>query len=225
MNALLKAADVLDRVPRALGKLAGWLILPLIAIIMFDVITRKIDTFRIGLSELTWYWLIEPIKLQDMQWHLHGVLLLMSFGFAYLMNAHVRVDIFREKLSRRGQAWVEFWGLLVMAMPYLMLVTYFAIIFVKISFAQGEGSESLTGITHRYIVKSFTVVGFGLALSAVVATFIRLGVFLFGPPGLRARAGGDLHIFAHEEEEQLEDEARAVVGDAGVAPKESKERS
>ena len=220
MEALLKLANVLDRVPRFLGKLAGWIILPLIAIIMFDVITRKIDYFRIGLSELTWYWLIEPIKLQDMEWHLHGVLLLMSFGFAYLMNAHVRVDIFREKLSRRGQAWVEFMGLLVMAMPYLLLVTYFAIIFVKISIEQNEGSESLTGITHRYIVKSFTVVGFGLALSAVVATFIRLGVFLFGPLGLRLQAEKDLHIFAHEEEKQLEEEARVVVEEAGIAPKE-----
>ena len=222
MEALLKLANVLDRVPRFLGKLAGWIILPLIAIIMFDVITRKIDYFRIGLSELTWYWLIEPIKLQDMEWHLHGVLLLMSFGFAYLMNAHVRVDIFREKLSRRGQAWVEFMGLLVMAMPYLLLVTYFAIIFVKISIDQNEGSESLTGITHRYIVKSFTVVGFGLALSAVVATFIRLGVFLFGPLGLRLQAEKDLHIFAHEEEKQLEEEARVVVEDAGLAPKEGR---
>ena len=220
MEALLKLADVLDRIPRTLGKLAGWIILPLIAIIMFDVITRKIDYFRIGLSELTWYWLIEPIKLQDMEWHLHGVLLLMSFGFAYLMNAHVRVDIFREKLSRRGQAWVEFMGLLVMAMPYLLLVTYFAFIFVKISIDQNEGSESLTGITHRYIVKSFTVVGFGLALSAVMATFIRLGVFLFGPLGLRLQAEKDLHIFAHEEEKQLEEEARVVVEEAGLAPKE-----
>lgn len=220
MNALIKLANVLDRVPRYLGKAAGWLIIPLIAIIMFDVITRKIDYFRIGLSELTWYWLIEPIKLQDMQWHLHGVLLLMSFGFAYLMNAHVRVDIFREKLSRRGQAWVEFLGLMVMAMPYLILVTYFAVIFVTISIQQGEGSESLTGITHRYIVKSFTVVGFGLALSAVIATFIRLSVFLFGSPALRAQVQGDLHIFAHEEEKQLEEEARTAVEEAGIAPKE-----
>ena len=220
MEALLKLANVLDRIPRFLGKLAGWIILPLIAIIMFDVITRKIDYFRIGLSELTWYWLIEPIKLQDMQWHLHGVLLLMSFGFAYLMNAHVRVDIFRERLSRRGQAWVEFMGLLVMAMPYLILVAYFAFIFVSISIQQNEGSESLTGIPKRYIVKSFTVVGFGLALSAVVATFIRLGVFLFGPLGLRLQAEKDLHIFAHEEEKQLEEEARVVVEEAGVTPSE-----
>ena len=139
MGSLLKLADILDRVPRFLGKAGGWIILPLIAIIMFDVITRKIDFLRIGMSELSWYWLIEPIKLQDMEWHLHGVILLMAFGYAYLMNGHVRVDIFREKLNRRGQAWVEFWGLAIMALPYLILVLYFAFIFVSISIRQGEG--------------------------------------------------------------------------------------
>ena len=211
MKTLLKAADFLDWGPRNLGKLAGWLILPLIGIIMFDVITRKVDFLRIGMSELSWYWLIEPIKLQDMEWHLHGVLLLMTFGFGYLLNAHVRVDIFREQLSRRGQAWIELGGLLLLAVPYLALVLYFAFIFVKISWLQGEGSESLTGIPMRYIVKSFTVVGFLLVLSAVLATALRLTVFLFGTPQDKADAESDLHIFAHEDEEALEEEARKLI--------------
>ena len=211
MNTLLKVADVLDWAPRSLGKLAGWLILPLIGIIMFDVITRKVDFLRIGMSELSWYWLIEPIKLQDMEWHLHGVLLLMTFGFGYLLNAHVRVDIFREQLSRRGQAWIELGGLLFLAIPYLALVLYFAFIFVKISWFQGEGSESLTGIPMRYIVKSFTVVGFILVLSAVLATFMRLLAYQFGGEREKAYAESMLHIFAHEEEEVLKEEAKKVV--------------
>ena len=85
MESLLKLADVFDRIARFMGKLAGFVVLPLIAIIMFDVITRKIDFLRIGMSQLSWYWLIEPIKLQDMQWHLHAVILLLSFGYAYLI--------------------------------------------------------------------------------------------------------------------------------------------
>ena len=126
MSSLLKLANYLEYLPRKIGRLAGWLILPLIFVIMFDVITRKIDFFRIGMSELSFYWLIEPIKLQDMEWHLHGVLLLCSFGLGYLMNSHVRVDIFRELLPRRKQAWIEFWGLVIMAVPYMLLISYFA---------------------------------------------------------------------------------------------------
>ncbi len=198
MDRLLKIAGYLDRIPRLAGKCAGWVVLPLIAVIMFDVITRKIDFLRIGMSQLSFYWLIEPIKLQDMEWHLHAVVLMLSFGFAYLSNAHVRVDIFREMLSRRGQAWVEFWGIVLLALPYLLLVTYFAFIFVKISFLQGEGSESLTGITHRYIIKSVMVIGFALLLSAFIATLIRLCALLFGDHDHKAKAAGALNIFTDE---------------------------
>lgn len=198
MSFLLKAADRLAYLPYKLGRLAGWLILPLIFVIMFDVITRKIDFFRIGMSELSFYWLIEPIKLQDMEWHLHGVLLLLSFGLGYLMNSHVRVDIFRELLPRRKQAWIELWGLVIMAVPYTMIVSYFAWVFVSMSYSQGEGSESLTGIPHRYIVKSFTLVGFGILLCACISTLLRIWVYLFGTEDEKEQALGKLEIFPEE---------------------------
>ena len=198
MNGLLNLADRLDHIPRYVGKCAGFVVLPLIAVIMFDVITRKIDFLRIGMSQLSFYWLIEPIKLQDMEWHLHAVILMLSSGIAYLHNAHVRVDIFREMLSRRGQAWVEFWGILLLALPYLLIAIYFSFQFVKISFLQGEGSESLTGITHRYIIKSVMVIGFAFTMSAFIATFIRLCALLFGDHNHKARAAVDLNIFTEE---------------------------
>ncbi|MDH3663428.1 MAG: TRAP transporter small permease subunit [Alphaproteobacteria bacterium] len=198
MNGLLNLAEYLDRIPRFIGKCAGFIVLPLIAVIMFDVITRKIDFLRIGMSQLSFYWLIEPIKLQDMEWHLHAIILMLSFGYGYLMNSHVRVDIFREMLSRRGQAWVEFWGVLLLAIPYLVIAIYFSFIFVWISFQQGEGSESLTGITHRYIIKSVMVIGFTLTFGAFMATFIRLCALLFGGHDHKARAAESLDIFTTE---------------------------
>ena len=198
MNGMLNLAEYLDRFPRFIGKCAGFVVLPLIAFIMFDVITRKIDFLRIGMSQLSFYWLIEPIKLQDMQWHLHAIILMLSFGFAYLNNSHVRVDIFREMLGRRGQAWIEFWGILLLAIPYLIIAIYFSAVFVKISFLQGEGSESLTGITHRYIIKSVMVIGFTFTMSAFLATFIRLCALLFGDHDQKARAAEALSIFTDE---------------------------
>jgi TRAP-type mannitol/chloroaromatic compound transport system permease small subunit len=198
MNGLLNLAEYLDRIPRFIGKCAGFVVLPLIAVIMFDVITRKIDFLRIGMSQLSFYWVIEPIKLQDMEWHLHAIILMLSFGYGYLLNSHVRVDIFREMFGRRGQAWIEFCGILLLAMPYLLVAIYFSGVFVKISFLQGEGSESLTGITHRYIIKSVMVIGFTLTMSAFLATFIRLCSLLFGSHDDKARAATALNIFSEE---------------------------
>ncbi len=216
MDRLLNIADVLDRIPRFVGKCAGFVVLPLIAVIMFDVITRKIDFLRIGMSQLSFYWVIEPIKLQDMEWHLHAVILMLSFGYGYLMNAHVRVDIFREMLSRRGQAWVEFWGIVLLALPYLVIAIYFSAVFVYISFQQGEGSESLTGITHRYIIKSVMVIGFTLTITAFLVTFVRLWALLFGSHDQKAAAAEKLNIFTTETNrtaDVLAAEAKALAGE------------
>ena len=83
---------------------------------MFDVVTRKIDFIRLYFSEFSIdYGYSVSTILQDLQWHIHGIILLLTFGIGYLANAHVRVDVFREHIHPRKQAWLEFIGLLVMA--------------------------------------------------------------------------------------------------------------
>jgi TRAP-type mannitol/chloroaromatic compound transport system permease small subunit len=197
MRGLLSLAQVFDWPARAIGKLAGWLIIPLIFIIMFDVITRRMDGIRIWIAEQNIYW-FNPIIFQDAQWHLNGIILLCSFGFAYLLNAHVRVDIFREMLPRRGQAKVEFWGLLLMGIPFLLVISYFAFQYVALSFSQNEQSESLTGIGNRYIIKSFLIIGFLLLLSSFIATILRLIVAIWGSEEDSALGYEALDIFAEQ---------------------------
>ena len=200
MGFLLNLANVLDRIARSVGKAAGWIILLLIFVIMFDVVTRKIDVIRLYFSDFTIeYGYSVSTILQDLEWHLHGVLLLLTFGFGYLMNTHVRVDIFRENFSRKGQAWMEFWGILLLALPFMLLMLYFSWRFFAISFGQGEGSESMTGIPWRYVVKSFMFIGFSVATIAILATLARLAAFLFGSPDEKHRAHQALAIFAHED--------------------------
>jgi len=207
---MLKFAQTLDKFARNAGLLCGWLIVPLVFIILFDVITRKLDYTRLMFSEwgVTSGFSVSTI-LQDFQWHLHAVLLLMSFGLGYLMNAHVRVDIFREMLSRRKQAWLELFGLVVLGIPFLILMISFAWDQFFISWQQTEGSESMTGIPHRYIVKSFMVLGFIVVLAAVVATIIRLWTFLTGGQERSDEALSSLAIFS-DQSSALADAQRAA---------------
>lgn len=212
MRGLLSLAQVFDWPPRQFGKLVGWLIIPLILIIMFDVVTRKIDYLRIWIAEQNIYW-FNPIIFQDAQWHLHGVILLSTFGFGYLMNAHVRVDIFREMLPRRGQAKVEFWGLLIMGIPFLIVISYFAVQFVALSISQNEQSESLTGIGNRYIVKSFLIIGFLLLLSSFLATILRLFVAIWGNKEDSEAAYATLDIFAEQGIQEEIEEFKSDIAD------------
>lgn len=200
MGALLNLAGVFDRISRGVGKAASFLILPLIFLIMFDVITRKIDFIKTASADITIeYGFSVSFILQDLQWHVHGALLLLTFGFGYLANAHVRVDIFREALSRRRQVWVEFFGIVICAVPFLVLMIWFSWVMTSSSFAQWEGSESQVGLGWRWLIKSFLVWGFIIALLAALATLFRCAGMLFGNYEQQAIAEDELQFFTDEE--------------------------
>lgn len=216
MGGLLSVAAVLDAISRGVGKLASWLILPLIAMIMFDVITRKIHFINAWSAQITMkYGFSVSFILQDLEWHLHGALLLLTFGFGYLANAHVRVDIFREHLNRRQQAWLETIGLAFFAIPFLCLMIWFAWVMTHASWVQGEGSESQVGLGMRYIIKSFLVWGFVVALLASVATLLRCLNYLFGDFEQRLIAERQLQFFSDAESVPkvvITDEATGIEG-------------
>lgn len=199
MQKILKIASVLDRIARSIGLWVGWIIIPLIFVIMFDVITRKIDVTRLFFSEYTVeYGFSVSTILQDLQWHFHALLLMFSFGIGYLYNAHVRVDIFREMLSRRKQGWMELCGLIILGLPFLILMIMFSNDMFWLSWSQGEGSDSMTGIPMRYIPKSFMVFGFLVVLAAVLATIFRLIAYLFGNQETQDAAIENLAIFSDQ---------------------------
>ncbi|MEM1047134.1 MAG: TRAP transporter small permease subunit [Pseudomonadota bacterium] len=208
MTSLARLADGMDRIVRSIGQGIGWIILPLILTIMFDVVTRKVDFIRLYFSEFTinYGYSISTI-LQDLQWHFHAMLLMLTFGFGYLRNAHVRVDIFREMLPRRQQAWVEFFGLLFLAVPFLVLMIRYGWDLMYLSWQQGEGSDSMTGIDYRYVIKAFVPLGFVVALMSVIATLIRLGQFLFGSAEQKDYALSKLEIFPDDSDLQAAREA------------------
>lgn len=202
MGALLGVAGLLDRIARSIGKTVGWIMIPLILVIVFDVITRKLDFTRLLFAGYTATSGVSVSTiLQDLQWHFHAVLLMMSFGFAYLANAHVRVDVFRELLPRRPQAWIEVFGLVVFGFPFLVLMIWYSFQMTELSFHQGEGSESMTGIGQRWFIKSFLLWGFIVTLMAVLATLFRLLAYLFGDADAQDEALEGLEIFADENEE------------------------
>lgn len=211
MNAILRIADRLDAFSRKIGLVVGWIIVPLILVIMFDVITRKIDVTRLYFSDFTvQYGFSISTILQDLQWHFHALLLMFSFGIGYLANAHVRVDIFREMAAQRKQAWIELLGLVILALPFLTLMIWFSWRMVLLSWMQGEGSDSMTGIGMRYIPKSFMLFGFIVVMCAVLATIGRLIGYIFGDQQHQKHALEKLEIFSDEstalEEARLEAE-------------------
>lgn len=216
---MLNLADGMARLSNTVGRGVSWLILPLIFIIMIDVITRKIEYIADWSADITIeYGYSVSFILQDLQWHIHGVLLMLTFGMGYLANAHVRVDIFREMGSRRTQCWIELFGLLFLAIPFLTLAIIKSIDMVTISYAQNEGSESLVGIPWRYIIKSCLPIGFFIVMLAAIATLIRVVTYLFGSSDAAARAEDNIQFFTDQEvlpKASIEDAEDVITVDEG----------
>jgi TRAP-type mannitol/chloroaromatic compound transport system permease small subunit len=199
MEALARISDRLSRLVITIGKLAKWLILPLVAITVWDVITRKLVVLQQLQVSLVGN-LMNSTKLQEMEWHLHTALFALCLGFGYLHNAHVRIDIISEKLASRTRAWIEFLGCTLFLIPYTCVVIYFAYDFALTSYLQGEISSALIGVPHRWIIKSVLLIGMILALIAATSIWLRYVLVLFGP----ARLANDPFVQHAPEEPAVE---------------------
>jgi TRAP-type mannitol/chloroaromatic compound transport system permease small subunit len=162
------------------GRFGSVFIWPLVFVTMWDVIVRKLGGMQ--------YWLIQNVgsvfestKIQEWEWHFHTVLFALVLGYGYVNNRHVRVDLIREKLSFRKQAWIEFFGCTFFMIPYCVIVSYFALESAYESFVVGEISASLVGLSHRWIIKSVLVIGLLVAAFSGFAVWLQAVLVLFTP--------------------------------------------
>lgn len=183
MRLLAAVADGLDRLIVGLGRAVGWLCLPLMLVILLDVVARKIPGFWIAVENSFLGGLVSSVKLQETEWHLHTLLFVFALGYAYVCNMHVRVDLLRRRFPPRAQAWLEILACLFLLIPYTALLFYYGWDFVAVSYAQGEGSQAMTGLPQRWLIKSTLLAGIALFLLSGVRTLIRAVLFLRGGSG------------------------------------------
>jgi TRAP-type mannitol/chloroaromatic compound transport system permease small subunit len=184
VDLMLRASARLRAFVEFVGRRGAVFILPLVFVTMWDVFLRKIGGMQ--------YWLVqhfgrtfESTVIQEMEWHFHTALFTLVLGYGVVRNRHVRVDLVREKLPFRKQAWIEFLGLTFFMIPYCIIVGYFALTFAWDSFLVSEKSASTVGLSYRWIIKTVLVFGMLTALLAGLAVWLQTVLVLFGPRGLR----------------------------------------
>lgn len=179
MALLLRFSEMVEAVLGFVARLFAWAFIACMVVIVFDVITRKFGFQLPGLGST---------RLQELEWQIHAVLFTTWLGFAYLRNSHVRIDVFVAGLSFRKRVWIELFGCLLFAIPYLIIALPHAQDFFMTSFLQNESSDSPTGLPYRWIVKFFVYAGLWGVLLAVLSVIARCIVVLFGSPELARRA-------------------------------------
>ena len=161
MDALLRLSEGLRRLLEWIALTSGWLLVAMACVTTFDVLARKA-----GMQ-------LPFTKLQELEWHFHAVIFSLWMGYGYTINAHPRVNSFTEHMSYRRRAWLELFGCLVLALPYIALVSYYSLDFVIASYRLGEQSDSTVGLTHRWIIKGIYAAGLWLVVFGILSVLLR----------------------------------------------------
>src|SRR5690606_11921782 len=101
MRAIFSLSNILSRIAILCGRVGAWAFFPLMLIIMLDVVMRR-------------FFVVGSIRLQELEWHFHAILFLFCLGFAYLANAHVRIELISERLPDRARVLIELLGLAIL---------------------------------------------------------------------------------------------------------------
>jgi len=147
VNRTLNLIEGVDAVNRQVGRVVSWISLLMVLVVTVDVIMR----YAFG----TTY-----VFTQELEWHLFGAYFLLGGGYTLLHDAHVRVDIFYQRLTPRGKAWIDLIGVLFFLLPGCYLVITTSWNFAWNSWLIRETSPDPGGIPARYILKAAIPLGF-----------------------------------------------------------------
>lgn len=163
MKALLAFARLVDAFTERVGRAVVGLVLAATLISAGNALAR----YALGESSNAWL---------EIQWYLFGAMFLLAAGYTLKHNGHVRIDILYNRLTPRGQAWIDLAGGLLFLLPMAVLLAWLAWPMFVDAWATHEMSPDAGGLV-RWPVKLLLPAGFGLlALQGVAEVIKRIGV-------------------------------------------------
>jgi len=145
----------IDLIILTLSKLTALTLSALVLLIVYDA------TMRYLFSE-------GSTALQELEWHLFDVVILLSIAYTLKMNSHVRVDIFYDRFPKKIKKYIDIISILLFILPFSFFIIYVSFGFVQMSFLQNEASSDPGGLPYRWLVKSLILLAFFLlSLQAV----------------------------------------------------------
>ncbi|MDQ7067891.1 MAG: TRAP transporter small permease subunit [Sulfurimonas sp.] len=97
---------MIDSVTKYIAYITAFILALLVVLIVYDATARYL--FSSGST-----------ALQELEWHLYDVIILLSIAYALKHNAHVRVDIFYEKFSLKTQTLINIISIVLFILPCL----------------------------------------------------------------------------------------------------------
>lgn len=133
MHALLKLSRRIDALTERIGQLSPWLVLIVVLISTANAIMRYAFNYSSN-------------AYLEVQWYLFGMIFLSCAGYTLLRNEHVRIDIVCSRFSRRGQTWIDIFGLVFFLMPMAIAILVLSWPVFVDALRSGEMSNSAGGL-------------------------------------------------------------------------------
>jgi TRAP-type mannitol/chloroaromatic compound transport system permease small subunit len=197
MSQLLTLSRLIDSLTNLVGKLAMWMILATTLISASNAIIRKV----FGTSSNAWL---------EIQWYLFAAVFMLGSGYAFLRNAHVRIDFISSRFSARTRNWIDVGGIFVFVFPLCYLLISLGMPLFQNAWASGEMSSNAGGLV-RWPVYALIPLGFFLLFVQSISELIKRFAFLTGNgPDPLAHAGpSDEELLAQQ---LLDEEAQRLKG-------------
>ena len=148
MRGLLALSAIIDRVTEFIGKWVSWLILVSILVSAGNAVFRKL----FNMSSNAWL---------ELQWYLFGAAFMLAAAYTLKQNEHIRIDIVYGMFSRRVQHWIDLFGHVLFLMPFVLLMVWYFVPYVALSYRIGEVSTNAGGLII-WPAKAILLVGFAL---------------------------------------------------------------
>lgn len=159
-KASVVIAERIESVIDMFGKVASWLTLSIVLLIVINVILR----YSMSLGS---------VWAQELEWHLLAAMILFGISFSLLRGDNVRVDLFYANYTPQKKYIVD----LASAILTIIIAVFFvklSINYVGQSFSIGEKSPDPGGIPMRWLVKSLIPIGFSLLALQGFAEMLRV---------------------------------------------------
>lgn len=152
--------NVIDKISEISGKLFAWLIIPMVAGLLYEVIARYVFN-------------APTIWAYDLTYMLYGAHFIMGAAFLLSLGGHIRIDVFYNYLSPRGKAIMDLCGYLVLFFPVVAALLIYGTEYAIFSWSMGERTSISAWRPIIYPLKAIFALGILLLLLQGIATFIR----------------------------------------------------
>lgn len=153
-------ADAIDSLLRGIGHVVCWANAALIAVIITQVVLR----YGFGAGK---------VALEELEWHLYALAVMMGVSYAQATDSHIRVDVIASRLSLRATRRWEIFGIVAFALPFVAVVFVHSLDFLSESWRLGERSDAPLGLPWRWAIKSVIPISFALLGLALVSRLVR----------------------------------------------------